>query len=235
MTQDNRPPASGLTAARILIQVLFATAVLVALLFLPAGRWDWPEAWAFVACQGAFLLSYAFYVRRKSPGLLEERRRPLRTAKGWDRKILLLYAAILPLVFVVAGFDAGRYRWSAVPFGAIALAWAALAGSATLIFWTFSSNPFLSHLARVQDDRGHVVVTSGPYRHVRHPMYLGILVLFLFLPAALASWWALVPGLAIDFLFVIRTAREDAMLREELPGYGDYAERVRFRLIPGLW
>jgi protein-S-isoprenylcysteine O-methyltransferase Ste14 len=98
-----------------------------------------------------------------------------------------------------------------------------------------TTNTFLSRQARIQDERHQVVVTSGPYRYLRHPMYLGILVLFLCLAPALGSWYALIPGLAIDVLFVVRTVKEDQMLREELPGYEDYAQRVRFRLVPGLW
>ena len=90
-------------------------------------------------------------------------------------------------------------------------------------------------MARIQDDRGQVVVTAGPYRFVRHPMYLGVIVLFLGMPVALGSWWALLPGAAIGLLFVLRTAQEDRVLRDELPGYAEYTGRVRYRLVPGVW
>ena len=113
------------------------------------------------------------------------------------------------------------------------MAWLALAVAGALIFWAITTNTFLSRMARIQDDRGHVVVTAGPYRYVRHPMYLGIIVLFLGMPVALGSWWALLPGAAVGLLFVLRTAKEDRMLREELPGYPEYTQRVRYRLLPG--
>ena len=90
-------------------------------------------------------------------------------------------------------------------------------------------------MARIQDDRGQVVVTAGPYRYVRHPMYLGVILLFLGMPVALGSWWALWPGVVIGALFVLRTAKEDRMLRDELPGYAEYTQRVRYRLVPRVW
>jgi protein-S-isoprenylcysteine O-methyltransferase Ste14 len=96
-------------------------------------------------------------------------------------------------------------------------------------------NAYLSSWARIQEDRGQVVVTEGLYGYVRHPMYLGITIGFAGVPLALGSWWALIPGLMIVGVFVYRTAREDRMLRQKLPGYADYAEKVRHRLLPGIW
>ena len=97
------------------------------------------------------------------------------------------------------------------------------------------TNTYLSRVARIQEDRGQVVVMAGPYKYVRHPMYIGIILLFLSIPLALGSWWALIPGVGIGILFVIRTAKEDQMLRSELSGYADYSNRVRYRLVPGIW
>ena len=216
-------------------KLLLVLGILAALLLLPAGRWDWPQAWVLVLAFGAFLLLYAFWGLYKDPGLLQERSQVAQNGKTWDKAIMTAYTALLPTVFIVAGLDAGRFGWSGVPAIAQAVAWAGLAVAAALIFWTVSTNTFLSRQARIQDDRGQVVVTSGPYRYVRHPMYLGIRVLFLGLAPALGSWYAWIPSLVIDVLFVVRTGKEDKMLREELPGYHDYAQRVRFRLLPGLW
>jgi protein-S-isoprenylcysteine O-methyltransferase Ste14 len=145
------------------------------------------------------------------------------------------YTVCLLLTPVVAGLDAGRFGWSAVPLPARLLAWLALAAAGTLIFWALATNTYLSRMARIQDDRGQVVVTAGPYRYVRHPMYLGVILLFLGMPVALGSWWALLPGIVIAALFVLRTAKEDPMLREELPGYTEYARHVGYRLVPGIW
>ncbi len=149
--------------------------------------------------------------------------------------IIAAYTAFLLLTPIVAGLDADRFRWSAVPLPARGLAWLGLALAGALIFWVLTANTYLSRMARIQDDRGQVVVTTGPYRFVRHPVYLGVILLFVCMPVALGSWWALLPGAVIGLLFVIRTAKEDRMLREELPGYVEYAPRVRYRLVPRIW
>lgn len=223
------------TITRLLVRLLLVLTILGALLFLPAGRWDWPEAWALILSFGAFLLLYALWGLYRDRAQLQERSRVAPNVKRWDKVILGVYSALLPTVFVVAGFDAGRFGWSQVPVVMQMLAWVGLALAAGLIFWTTTANTYLSRQARIQDDRGQEVVTVGPYRTIRHPMYLGIVVLYLCLGPSLGSWYALIPGLAIDVLFVVRTAKEDAMLLEELAGYEAYARRVRYRLVPGIW
>ncbi|MGD8245572.1 MAG: isoprenylcysteine carboxylmethyltransferase family protein [Anaerolineae bacterium] len=184
---------------------------------------------------GTFLLLYALWGMVKDPPQLQERSRADENVKRWDRVILGVYTALLPTVFIVAGFDAGRFCWSEVPVAVQALAWAGLVLAAALILWTAMTSTYLSRQARIQEDRGQEVVSIRPYRRIRHPMYRGILVLFLSLDPALGSWCALIPSVAIDVLFIVRTAKEDRMLREELPGYDDYARRVRYRLIPRIW
>jgi protein-S-isoprenylcysteine O-methyltransferase Ste14 len=221
--------------SRIVSRLLLGLTVLAALLFLPAGRTDWPEAWAFIASFGLFLLAYALWGLYKDPRQLEERSRIAPNVKRWDRHTMAVYSALLPTVFVVVGFDAGRFGWSEVSVRGEVLAWMGLAAAAALILWTLTTNTYLSRMARIQDDRRQRVVSSGPYRYVRHPMYLGIICLYVCLGPALGSWYALIPGLGIGVLFVVRTALEDRMLRDELTGYEDYAARVRHRLIPGIW
>jgi protein-S-isoprenylcysteine O-methyltransferase Ste14 len=235
MSADNQPKKPKLTAGRIVVQTVLVLGVLAAILIIPAGRWNWLQAWALVFSFGAFLLVYAFWSLKNDPAQLQERSQTARNVKPWDKVIMGIYSALLPVVFIVAGLDAGRFGWTVVPGVVQALAWVGLALAAALILWTTMSNTFLSRQARIQEERGQVVVTSGPYHHVRHPMYLGIIILFFCLAPALGSWAGLIPGLAIDALFVVRTAKEDRMLREELPGYNDYAQRVRYRLIPGFW
>jgi protein-S-isoprenylcysteine O-methyltransferase Ste14 len=221
--------------ARAIARLLLVLGILAALLFLPAGRLDWPQAWALILGFGVFLLLYALWGLYVDPEQLAERSQVAENVKRWDRVILTVYTALLPTVFVVAGFDAGRFRLSKVPVGIRAASWAGITLGSALILWTASANTYLSRQARIQDDRGQVVVSSGPYRHVRHPMYLGVVIIFLCLGPALASWLALAPGMAVDALFIIRTAKEDKMLVEELAGYEAYAGRVRSRLIPGIW
>jgi hypothetical protein len=146
-------------------------AVLAALLFLPAGRWNWPEAWALLLAYGAFLALYAVWGLWMDPAQLKERSRLAPNVKTWDKMILTAYTLCLLLTFVLAGLDAGRIHWSSVPLSTKALAWLgqALAGGA--IFWAVATNTYLSRLARIQDDRGQVL-------------------LFVCVPLALGSWWA---------------------------------------------
>jgi protein-S-isoprenylcysteine O-methyltransferase Ste14 len=230
-------PVAGRKMLRVSGQLLMVLAGLAALLFLPAGRLAWIEAWAFIIAYGIFLALYALWGLIKDPGQLAERSyaRKAKNVKGWDRVIISLYTVFLLATFVVCGLDAGRFRWSAVPPLAEGLGWSGLALAGALIFWTLATNTYLSRMARIQDDREQVVITSGPYRFVRHPMYLGIIVLFACTPLALGSLWGLVPGGIICILFVVRTAKEDRMLREELAGYKEYTQRVRYRLIPRIW
>ena len=237
MSESNRAQQPRLSAARLAFSLVVVLGSMAALLFVPAGRLDWIEAWALIAAYGVLLAGYAWWGLRRDPDQLRERGRARKAAnvKPWDKTIMAAYTVLLLLTLVVAGLDAGRYRWSAVPLPAKLLAWLALAAASALIFWAITTNTYLSRMARIQEDRGQVVVTAGPYRYVRHPMYLGIIILFLGMPVALGSWWALLPGAAIGLLFVLRTVKEDRMLREELPGYPEYAQHIRYRLVPGIW
>jgi len=205
------------------------------LLFLPAGRLDWMEAWAFIGAYGLFLTAYAVWGLWKDPEQLRERSQPAQNTKGWDKVILAAYTVCLLGTFVVCGLDAGRFQWSQMPLTLKIIGWIGLAVAAALIFWSLAVNTYLSRVARIQDDRGQVVISDGPYGIVRHPMYLGIIILFLGSSLALGSWWALIPSGIISILFIIRTAKEDRMLQEELAGYKEYTHRVRYRLFPGAW
>jgi protein-S-isoprenylcysteine O-methyltransferase Ste14 len=171
----------------------------------------------------------------KDPAQLRERSRVAANVKTWDKVIVMAYWPCRVLTLVIAGLDAGRFRWSSVPPSVEALGWLGQAVAASVILWAGATNTYLSRFARMQDDRGHTVVTSGPYGYIRHPMYAGIIVLFLCIPLALGSWRALLPGAANAVLMVIRARREDRMLRAELGGYEAYAHRVPHRLLPGVW
>jgi protein-S-isoprenylcysteine O-methyltransferase Ste14 len=210
-------------------------AILAALLFLPAGRWNWPEAWAVLVAYGAFLVLSGVWWLWKDPAQLRERSRVAANVKTWDKVIVMAYWPCRVLTFVIAGLDAGRFRWSSVPLPVEALGWLGQVVAVSAMLWAGATNTYLSRFARIQDDRGHTVVTSGPYGYVRHPMYAGVIVLFLCIPLALGSWRALLPGAANAVLMVIRARQEDRMLRAELLGYEAYAHRVRYRLLPGVW
>jgi protein-S-isoprenylcysteine O-methyltransferase Ste14 len=142
---------------------------------------------------------------------------------------------ILVVLLVVSALDGGRYAWSTVPWGVQMIGWMLLAMAGVMVWNVMMTNTYLSSYARLQGERGQVVIQEGAYRHIRHPMYLGIIVGFLGLPLVLSSWWAMIPSAVIAGLFVYRTYREDQMLIGGLAGYAEYTTRVRYKLLPGIW
>lgn len=209
--------------------------VIGVILFGLAGRLAWAAAWVTMSL---FLLDHfatALWSIRRVPDLMQERTKFSPNVPRWDQLIVKNYKRLYLCMFIVAGLDAGRFRWSSVPPAAQALGVAGFVACTAVFWWCMSVNSFLGSWARIQDDRGHTVVQSGPYSYVRHPMYVSIILFMVCVPLTLGSWWALVPSALITVLFVVRTSLEDSMLRDSLPGYGEYAGRVRYRLLPGLW
>jgi protein-S-isoprenylcysteine O-methyltransferase Ste14 len=191
-------------------------------------------AWAVL---GIYSLGKAAAFALIDPGLLRERAAP---GPGVDRGDVVLatlgYLALYPGTFVAAGLDAVRFG-PAVPM-AQSIQVAALLVFVLgfgLAYWAVYSNPFFATFVRIQEDRDHTVVSSGPYALIRHPGYAGALLAHLALPLALASIWALLPAAVGTVLFVARTSREDRTLRDRLAGYREYQSRVRWRLVPGVW
>jgi protein-S-isoprenylcysteine O-methyltransferase Ste14 len=176
-----------------------------------------------------------WHLSKLNPELVRERNRPADTAEAWDRVVMGSYSVILVVLLVVSALDGGRYLWSIVPLGVQIIGWILLVGAGVMIWHVMMINAYLSSWARLQEDRGQVVVQEGAYRRIRHPMYLGIIVCFLGIPLVLSSWWAMIPSVVIVGLFVYRTYREDQMLIGGLAGYAEYTERVRYRLLPGIW
>jgi protein-S-isoprenylcysteine O-methyltransferase Ste14 len=154
--------------------------------------------------------------------------------KSWDKVIGVIYLVLMLGGLAVAGLDA-RLGWSQVPLGLKVLGGVAVTVCMGLIFWVMTANTFLSSMVRIQDDRGHTTITSGPYRYVRHPMYAGMLLMFWGIPLLLGSWWGLLLGVLTMILYIVRTALEDKTLQKELPGYIEYTRQTRYRLIPGIW
>ena len=209
-------------------------AVLGAVLFVSAGTLAVPMFWLYLAVLTILSLLAVVLVYRRSPDLIKERLHP---GEG-DRDKAFMGAA-LPLFVLhlaIAGVDVGRTHWSSsVP---LALQVAALVGYAAgmwLIEWAMLVNRFFSSAVRLQADRGQQVITSGPYRFVRHPGYAGGILFLVCSGLALGSWLSVAPMLVSLPLVVSRTMVEDRMLQHELAGYPDYVQKVRYRLIPGLW
>jgi len=205
------------------------------ILSLCAGRWDWIWGWATVIVLAFWVGATALAVIPTNPALLAERTRPRKGAKAWDTAIMSIVGLIVLAVYVVGGLDV-RYGWTnGFPIVAqIAGLILAVLGYA-LFVWATASNAFFSLIVRIQKERGHAVATGGPYQFVRHPGYVGSILAYVGTPIILGSWWAIALGVVSALLMIVRTAFEDKTLLEELDGYKDYAARVRFRLLPGVW
>jgi protein-S-isoprenylcysteine O-methyltransferase Ste14 len=209
-----------------------------ALLFAAAGRLDLPRAWLFVAVSFVCMFGNGLILALADPELLNQRGmwKKKHDAKLWDRRLVSLYGLTsfyaIPLV---VGLDVGRYHWSHLGLWAAALGVLVVSCGWTLVTWAMLVNRHFEVIVRIQTDRDHRVVTTGPYAVVRHPGYVGASLWALGSPLVVGSAWGLIPAGLTVLVLVLRTSLEDRTLRAELPGYADYAQRVRSRLLPGLW
>ncbi len=200
-------------------------------LFACAGRLDLPMFWAFIAVVNSILLLLVFTI---DPDLARERIRP---APGGRDRILRLLAPLLMLIHLAgAGLDVGRLHISdGVPLRLQVAALMGVAAGLGLAVWAASVNRFFSPVIRIQEERGHQVVTTGPYHFVRHPGYAGNVLAASCSALALGSMWSMVPAVIVALLILRRMRIEDRFLHDNLRGYGDYAATVRHRAVPGLW
>jgi protein-S-isoprenylcysteine O-methyltransferase Ste14 len=212
---------------------LFGT--LMASFFGPAGTFNWPEAWIFLFLYAVSVTGMVSWLKKNAPDLLKERMSRRKDAKTWDKIILVTYSVLVMLMLAIAGLDVGRYQWTHVPLLVKILGFLGFIPAYMLVFWTMTQNRYLSEVVRIQEERGHTVCTTGPYKYVRHPMYVGVVIFILCLPLALGSFYAFFFSSLIILVFLIRTSLEDKTLHKELPGYQEYAEKVRYKLIPGVW
>jgi protein-S-isoprenylcysteine O-methyltransferase Ste14 len=209
-----------------------------ALILLLSGDLFWPAGWIF--CIWFILLCYStiLYLYKKDPALLEERYRKPGTGnqEGWDRSVVYWLVIGFTFWIVIMPLDAKRFGWSPVfPLWLNILGGVMLAGSFFLFFRSYTDNTFLSPLVRIQEERKQQVVSTGVYGIVRHPMYLGAILMFAGAPLLLGSWFGLLPGLALSVLLMVRIIKEEEMLARELDGYREYMQKVRYRLVPFLW
>jgi protein-S-isoprenylcysteine O-methyltransferase Ste14 len=215
-----------------LIPLCFSLLITAICLFASAGRLNWSNAWVLLGL--SFLAGLAFTIGR-SPELTAERRN-IKAGKSWDKVLVSITVLLGPIaMWITAGLD-DRFHWSArmSPLAFVAGAGVAMLGAA-LIVSAMRSNPFFSSVVRIQKDRGHTVVSDGPYRFIRHPGYAGMSAFTLATPLILGSYWAFAPAAVTTAVTLLRIALEDQTLHNELEGYTDYARRVRYKLLPGIW
>lgn len=220
---------------RILPRLMAFVLILAAILLIAAGRWDWVMGWVYMAMYACVTVIGVLAVPL-DPELVEERTQIKEGVKEWDKRLTVIGSVLYPLaILIVAGLDT-RYGWSprvppALQFAALAVA----AGGNLISIWATAVNRFYSRFVRIQRERGHSVISDGPYQYMRHPGYLGQIIFSLASALALGSLWALIPSSLFAGLLVVRTALEDRTLQDELEGYQEYTRRVRYRLIPHIW
>jgi len=222
---------------RLVQKSLAGFAIMLVLLFVPAGTLAWPAGWALLIEFSIASTLITRWLLRHNPELLAERMAPLiqRDQKPWDKVLMAAFLFLWCAWLVVMSLDAARFGWSDVPLWLQALGAIAIAVGMYITFLTMRANTFAVPVVKIQAARGHRVVSDGPYAVVRHPMYGGALLLIAGIPLLLGSWWGLVMALVIVLLLAVRAVMEERTLMAELPGYTDYAARVRYRFVPFIW
>lgn len=223
---------------RYALSMVLRVAALAALVLVPAGTWRWLEGWLMVALFSVWAVFMGTYLVRHDPALLDERL-DLRLAqegqKSWDKAFMIAGLVVGLALLIVPGLDAVRYRWTHIPWSIEVLGFLGMIPCLLLVFLVMRENTYLSPVVKIDRERGHHVITTGPYAYVRHPMYVAVIVMLVCMPVALGSLLSLIPAALMNILIVIRTYLEDRTLHDELPGYPEYARITRYRLVPGLW
>ena len=240
MSRTISAPAPGsdrmrLSPGKTVLALAAGAGVFAVIVLWPAGRLDWIVGWLYVGIVTLYLAINLVYLERVNPGLIAARMRYSKGTKRWDTVWGVVFGPILLSVYVIAGFDAVRFGWSTMPAYFWSIGLIVFVAGATLLSWSMGVNPFFEKTVRIQDERGHRVIDTGPYAIVRHPGYVGFFGWCLSPPLLLLSWWAFVPAVLSVAAVIVRTALEDRTLHEELDGYAEYSSRVRYRLWPGVW
>ncbi|MBR0744812.1 isoprenylcysteine carboxylmethyltransferase family protein [Bradyrhizobium japonicum] len=222
--------------AKLLLQNTITTAGMGALLFACAGTMHWPSAWVFLATCALLGPLCGWWLYRVDPALLAERLRPVlqRDQPAADKAFMIVFVIAMLAWLAAMGLDR-RTQFSDMPVALQALGLVLFVLSTLFILWVFRENSFAAPVVKLQADRAQRVVSTGPYAHVRHPMYSGMILFFAGVPLLLGSWWGLAMAPVIVVLFAVRIGIEERTLREGLPGYSNYMTRVRYRLLPGVW
>jgi protein-S-isoprenylcysteine O-methyltransferase Ste14 len=201
------------------------------LLFLPAGTLDYWQAWVYIVVVFTPVIFVGAWLLKNDPALLE-RRMHTRERQATQKVVIVVSLAWFVLAFVIPGLDR-RFGWSNMPAGLVIAADAVVFLGYLVVVWVLRENTYASRVVEVTQEQK--VISSGPYARVRHPMYLGTVVMYVFSPLALGSYWAIIPAALIIPILAIRIANEERVLANELKGYKEYMQKTRYRLIPGVW
>jgi protein-S-isoprenylcysteine O-methyltransferase Ste14 len=213
------------------LRIGLAIPIFALVVLLPAWKWDYWQGWLYLLILYIPIFFVLYYLLKNDPALLQRRMR-MREKESVQRRIILLSLVYFLVAFTIPGLDV-RFGWSNVP------AWVSLVADVLVLIgymtfvWVLMVNSYLSRTVEVE--AGQKVVSTGPYAIVRHPMYAGISLMYVATPVALGSFWALIPALFIVPLLVVRLRNEEQVLLRDLPGYAEYTQKVKYRLLPGIW
>jgi len=225
-----------ISKTRIAARLIFVFLLSGILFFGSAGTLKWLEAWLYLIITISGMTYSVVWMKKKDPRLLRDRMCfDKKSPKGVDRIILLLYVIFIFILIALPGFDAVRFHWSALPvfIKVIGFLMNFLAGQ--VMSSVVKENPYLSTIVEVHQDREHKVITTGIYHYVRHPWYVGLILWFFSLPLALGSLYSFIPAGVLTILVIMRIFIEEKTLRQELPGYEEYCQNVKYRIIPYVW
>ena len=222
--------------SKMVMPIIIESLVLALVLFLAAGTVFWFYGWIFLILLGIFSFPIVLWVLRHNPVLIKERSLGFKPDEPiWEKAYMILLGTLFIIWFISMPLDAVRFHWSQMPTWLHVVGAIVLSCSFYLLYLTFRENPYLSRAVRIQEDRGQTVVSTGPYRYVRHPMYTGFLLFFLGSGFLLGSWIGVLLGLLFEGMLAMRAVREECELRMGLKGYDAYMAQVKYRLIPHVW
>ncbi len=222
---------------RAFLQTIISLVLMGLLLCWAGDDWLWPQAWTYVGETGAMSLAIGAWLAKNDPALLEARMTsPMKKGqRPFDRVLIIVIGLLFPAWLALMGLDAKRFEWTSIPLWG-QIPGAVLVAACMVLCWeTFRANRFAVPQVRVQQERQQTVVTTGPYRYVRHPMYSGALLYFFGVPLMLGSLWGLAGGVVLTLGLVLRALGEERVLRDGLPGYEAYMTQTPWRLVPGVW
>ena len=225
---------SRMTTIQIVLRAVFAPLLMMGLLFLVAARWDYWQAWVYFILNVIILLLMTTLFT-KNAELVEERLNPKEGMKGWDKFYFAVTTPMYIISLVLAGLDA-RFGWTRdMPLAVYISGIVIYAIGQAIFLWARYTNNYFFSVVRIQTDRGQTVCKDGPYRFVRHPGYVGGFLFTITIGLMLGSWWASIPQVIAAAMLIWRTAREDKTLQAELPGYREFSQETKYRLLPGVW
>lgn len=228
-------PPQGINRRRVVLALIVLPVFFALFMFLPAGTWAWTRGWLFILALVGIIAVVFLVLWRVNPEVLVASSHTHKGTKGWDRILLCFFFPTSWGIVPVAALDDGRFHWCPVSWWVCGIGYALLFLGIGITTWAEAVNRFFEVTVRIQTERGHTVIDTGPYAIVRHPGYVGAIVTSIGMPLSLGSLWALIPACLASLLLIVRTQWEDQTLQAELAGYKEYTQRVRYKLIPGVW